>query len=268
MVTSSIVLYKTSHLEAERTIKCVLSSNIQFLYLIDNSPSDDLRQVSSDQRIVYIHNPSNPGFGASHNIAIWDAIARDAKYHFVINPDVSFTTGVIEKMVSYMDSHDHVAMIMPQVLNEDDTIQHLPKLLPSPLSIIQRILNRRYGWFKRFIIDYELRMVPNHTIYSAPIISGCFTLFRLDALRKVGVYDDKFFMYFEDWDLSRRMHVYYDTIYYPEVSIYHGYESGANKSMKLFKIFVRSAIYYFSKWGWIFDGKRRLINKKTIQQFK
>lgn len=75
-------------------------------------------------------------------------------------------------------------------------------------------------------------------------------------------------MYFEDWDLSRRMHQKYKTIYYPLVSVYHGYESGANKSKRLFKIFVQSALRYFNKWGWIFDKERRKVNRKTLKQFQ
>jgi GT2 family glycosyltransferase len=82
------------------------------------------------------------------------------------------------------------------------------------------------------------------------------------------MYDDNYFMYFEDWDLSRRMHKKYKTIYYPLVSVYHGYESGANKSFKLFKIFIQSAITYFNKWGWFFDKDRKQMNKKALSQFK
>ncbi|MCY1560600.1 hypothetical protein D9M68_977500 [compost metagenome] len=105
-------------------------------------------------------------------------------------------------------------------------------------------------------------------IYNAPILSGCFTLLNLEAIKKVGGYDDNFFMYFEDWDLSRRIHQHYKTLYFPLVSVYHGYESGANKSSRLFKIFVNSAITYFSKWGWFFDSERKKINKKALEQFK
>ena len=83
----------------------------------------------------------------------------------------------------------------------------------------------------------------------------------------VGIFDDKFFMYFEDWDLSRRMHLHYKTLYYPIVSVYHGYDSGANKNLKLFKIFIKSAIHYFNKWGWFFDSQRNKVNKAVLDQF-
>lgn len=270
MISVSIVVFNTRIYDLNNLINSFLKVSLKFtLYIVDNSATNKLEDYFKKFEFVrYIHNPSNPGFGAAHNIAIKKAMVARAKYHFVVNPDVSFPTSVIEKMVAYLDSNDRVGMMMPQVLNEDNSIQHLPKLLPTPWSIPKRILNKRYGWFAQFANDYELRDVPSDKIYSAPIISGCFTLFRLEALKKIGIYDDKFFMYFEDWDLSRRMHVYYDTIYFPEVSIYHGYESGANKSGKLFRIFLKSAVCYFNKWGWFFDRKRSLINKETLNQFR
>ena len=105
-------------------------------------------------------------------------------------------------------------------------------------------------------------------IYNVPILSGCFTIFNVKALKEIGGYDDRFFMYFEDWDLSRRMNKKYKTLYFPNVSITHNYESGANHNKRLFKIFVQSAIKFFTKWGWIFDCERRKINKQTLAQFK
>jgi GT2 family glycosyltransferase len=64
------------------------------------------------------------------------------------------------------------------------------------------------------------------------------------------MYDDAFFMYFEDWDLSRRMHKQYKTIYFPKVSVVHTYESELIKVKKLFMIFISSAVTYFNKWGY------------------
>ena len=51
------------------------------------------------------------------------------------------------------------------------------------------------------------------------MISGCFTLFSVEKLKEIGLYDDHYFMYFEDWDISRRMHLKYKTVYFPEVSV-------------------------------------------------
>ena len=253
----------------QEIIKSFLSSELEVhLFLVDNSPIDFLKILKTDDRISYFHNPSNPGFGASHNVAIQKAIELGSKYHFIINPDVYFENNIITRMIEYMDRDAKIGMMMPQVLNMDGSIQYLPKLLPSPFSIFWRKLKWPLKAYQKFIDEYELRKVPKDFIYNAPVLSGCFTLLNLDAVKKVGMYDDDFFMYFEDWDLSRRIHQYYKTIYFPNVSVVHEYESGANKSKRLFKIFVNSAITYFNKWGWFFDSERKKINKKALEQFK
>lgn len=269
LITASIVLYNTNLDEISRTTDSVFQTSLKMkLFLIDNSVNDSLRILEKDSRIIYIHNPSNPGFGPAHNLAIENAVELGSDYHFIVNPDIFFEGDVITPMVEYMANDTTIGMMMPQILNLDGTVQNLPKLLPSPLSILWRKLKKPTAAYQNFINQYELRQVSSDMIYNAPVLSGCFTLLNLDAIKKVGMYDDKFFMYFEDWDLSRRMHQEYKTIYYPLVSVYHGYDSGANKNSRLFKIFINSAITYFNKWGWLYDSKRKIINERALSQFK
>ncbi|MGL2988116.1 glycosyltransferase family 2 protein [Flavobacterium sp. RSSA_27] len=268
-ITSSIVLYRNDINMLQDAIQSLLKTgDINKLFLVDNSPTNDLKTLLTNSRIDYIHNPSNPGFGASHNVAIQKAMDLGSKYHFIVNPDIYFEGDVIMPMVEYMSNDETIGMMMPQILNEDGTIQNLPKLLPSPFSIFKRKLKKPARAYQKFINKYELRNIAEDIIYNAPVLSGCFTLLNLEAIKKVGMYDDVFFMYFEDWDLSRRMHQHYKTIYFPKVAVVHEYESGANKSSKLFKIFINSAIIYFNKWGWFFDKERIEINKKALAQFK
>lgn len=269
-ISASIVLYRNDSSELQKAIESVLSTSQDIgLYLVDNSPTDDLKFFQEyNPRIIYIHNPTNPGFGAAHNVAIERAIASGSSYHFIVNPDIHFEGDVISPMVEYMQGDASIGMMMPQVLNEDGTIQNLPKLLPSPISILWRKVKKPVGAYQKFIDKYELRQVSKEMIYNAPILSGCFTLLNLKAIKEIGTYDDSYFMYFEDWDLSRRMHAKYKTLYFPKVSVYHGYEGGANKSLKLFKIYINSALTYFNKWGWFFDSNREKINKQALSQFK
>ena len=268
-VVCSLVIYKNDIVMLRNAIDSFLKTNLNLkLYLIDNSPTNELSVLVTNSKIVYIHNPANPGFGASHNLAIQKAIDLGAKYHFIVNPDIYFEGDVLTPMIDFMKSNPLIGMMMPQILNKDGSVQNLPKLLPSPFSILKRKIKTPTSLHEKFINKYELRKVPKDMIYNVPIISGCFTLLNLDAIKKVGMYDDNFFMYFEDWDLSRRIHEFYTTIYFPKVSVYHEYDSGANKSKRLFKIFVSSAIIYFNKWGWFFDLERKKINDKALSQFK
>lgn len=270
LITASIVTYNTAKKDLDNLRLSFLNISLDFtLYIVDNSSHDRLRAYfKNDKNVVYISNPSNPGFGSAHNIAIRHAISNGSAYHFVINPDVYFEKDVFSPMIDYMKKNEGVGMIMPQILNLDGSIQFLPKLLPSPLDIFLRKFKRPKVYYERFIEKYELRFVNVSSVYEAPILSGCFTLLNTSVINEVGMYDDKFFMYFEDWDLSRRIARKYKTIYYPKVSVFHGYDSGANRSKRLFKIFIHSAFIYFSKWGWFFDRERKSLNKKTLSQFK
>lgn len=269
-VSASIVLYNNDKTDIERVVSYVFDScPLSTLYLIDNSITDKLKRITLlNPYIVYHHNNTNIGFGKAHNIAINLAYEKGSRYHFIINPDVYFGKEVMLKMLKYLEADSEVAMVMPKILNEDGSIQYLPKLLPSPYSVLRRKIKWPPKCYEKFIQNYELRYVENDSIYVAPILSGCFTLFRTKVLKEIGGYDDRFFMYFEDWDLSRRIHEKYKTVYFPHVSVIHGYESGANKNSKLFKIFVQSAIQYFNKWGWFFDKDRNRINQETLNQFK
>ena len=73
-------------------------------------------------------------------------------------------------------------------------------------------------------------------------------------------------MYFEDFDISRRALKYGKNVYFPLVSVIHGYEKGANKNFKLTKIFINSAIAYYNKWGWFFDKTRAATNNYILKK--
>lgn len=270
MITASIVLYKQTYSEIKDLLQGLDTPDIEVLFIIDNSPSNSVEHEIRDHhsRIEYIHQPSNPGFGAAHNIGIRKAMAMGSKYHFVVNPDVLLLDNTISLMVGFMEDNPDVGMAMPQILNPDGTIQFLPKLLPNPLTFLKRILYRKFDVFLASVEKYELRNVSPQLVYDTPVLSGCFTLLRISTLEEVGLYDDRFFMYLEDWDLSRRMNMKYRTVYFSKTSVIHGYAAGSSKNFNLFKVHVRSIRTYFGKWGWFFDKERVAANRRTLQQFK
>lgn len=273
LCNASIVLYNTRADDIAKLVGSLnLCSSFAKVYFVDNSPRSELLPIiesfSPHFNYKYIHLPENPGFGAGHNVSLRMSLEDDIAYHAIINPDVHFSSDVLVPMLRHMNQHRDTGMIMPQILNHDGTIQNLPKLLPTPFGIIYRKLNLPIAHHRNFMDRYELRKSSKDTIYNAPILSGCFTVLKLSAIRDIGMYDEKYFMYFEDWDLSRRMHRTYKTIYFPKVSVIHGYESGANKNRKLFMVFIKSAIAYFNKWGWFFDSERNKFNKQALSQLK
>ena len=260
----SIVLYHTSTSEISKIVAALLASEvINNIFLVDNSETITPLYASWD--VAYIFTGKNLGFGAAHNIAIRKSIEQNVKYHLVLNSDVSIDESIFETLVAKMDSNPNVGQLMPKILNSDGSDQLLPKLLPTPIDLLIRLVGSKTLLALPRARNYVLADFQ-HKELNVPILSGCFSLFRVEVLKNVGAYDESFFMYFEDFDLSRRVHKEYFTLYFPEVSITHNYERGARKSIRLFMVFVQSAIVYFSKYGWIFDKERNLINSKVLDQ--
>lgn len=262
-LSASIVLYNHNFNDVKLLIESISKSCVDKLYIIDNSKYNNIESfLKSD--ITYIHNPSNPGFGSSHNLAISNSLKFNYDYHCIINPDIYFEDGTIEKMKSFMILNQDVGLMMPKILNNDGTLQYLPKLLPLPWHVLLRKLKFPKFLYNKHIIKIELRNYLLDKIINVPILSGCFLMSNLKILNEMGSFDENYFMYFEDWDLSRRIHLKYRTLYFPNSFVYHGYNSGANKNFKLFSIFLKSGFYYFTKWGWLFDKERKSININTL----
>ena len=272
-INGSIVLYHDEKEKVKKTIRSFLNTNLAAkLYLIDNSSNDNLKELKNIyEKIEYIFNNANLGYGKAHNIAIRKSIDENIKYHLVLNPDIYFEEGVLEELYDFMEKNPDVGLVMPKVLYPDGKIQYLCKLLPTPLDLFgRRFLNK--GLFKKYIEKrneiYELRFTGYNKIMEVPYLSGCFMFIRTEVLKKVGLFDERFFMYLEDTDLSRRIHRVAKTIYYPYVHIYHEHQKSSYKNLKLLKIHIESAIKYFNKWGWFNDPERETINRKTLEKLK
>jgi len=267
-LNASIVLYNNPLSMIQKAIESFLNTSLDIkLYLIDNSPTDALRILSSsDKRIEYIHNPANPGFGSAHNIAIKKSIDEKVPYHLVLNPDVYFDRGVVEKITEYMDNHPDVGLLMPKVLYPTGEIQTIARLLPTPWDLFARRFVPIKSYLEQLNRRYELTFFDYATITEIPFISGCFMFLRTDTLKAAGCFDENFFMYLEDADLSRRIGKVSKTVLYPDVSIYHEYQRGSHRSFKLLMVFIRSVFTYFNKHGWFFDSYRKNKNQQTLKQ--
>ena len=97
-----------------------------------------------------------------------------------------------------------------------------------------------------------------------PFLLGSFMFFRLPCFKKVGLFDESIFMYMEDIDITRRIHKFYKTVFWPEVTIVHAHKAESYKSKKMLRIHIKSAIQYFNKWGWFWDSERRRWNRQVM----
>jgi GT2 family glycosyltransferase len=264
-ISGSIVLFKSDPAIVQEAVRSFLNGfSDSILYLIDNSPKDNLRQFFlNNPRIRYIFNDRNLGFGAAHNVALRQSI-NSSDYHVVLNPDVYFDPHVIPELVTLMDRNPEVGMVMPKVLYPDGTIQPTCRLLPSPAILFLRRFALNKERIARKNNLYELTFSGYNKIMDVPFLSGCFMMLRSAVLKEVGLFDENIFLYTEDIDLTRRIHRRYRTVFFPEVSIFHIHARGSYKSFRPFLLHMKSAITYFNKWGWFHDAERETINQATL----
>lgn len=268
MITGSIVIFNSPEELVEKVIRSFNPSTERRLFIIDNSEKKtELYMNKAD--IEYIYNGKNLGYGAGHNIGIRKAIEINADYHIVLNPDVSFVPDIIDKLIDYADENKEVVYILPKVVDADGKIQYLCKLLPTPSDLIlRRFLPKTEGTEKRND-RYVLKESGYCRIMNPPCLSGCFMFMRVSALKKYRLeFDERFFMYLEDFDLIRRLHRVGKTIYYPAVSIVHEHGQESYKNMKMLGIHMKSACLYFGKYGWLFDKERVEMNERALREIE
>jgi len=262
-----IVCYHNKPDQVERLLASVTMAKPGMpVYLVDNSRTDALRALAGRFGAVYRHQPDNPGYARAHNWALNAAAAAGIRYHLVLNPDVQLPLDGIGKLLAYMEAHPDVGLVAPRVHYPDGRLQPLCKLLPHPLELAVRrffpLLHRSSGRLAR----YELHGSGYSQVMDVPALSGCFMLMRVETVLRVGLFDERFFLYFEDVDLSRRVGRVARTVFVPHVAIVHDYGRGSYRNWRLLWHHMVSAARYFNKWGWLRDAERDRINARTLRE--
>ncbi|MDQ1087555.1 glycosyltransferase family 2 protein [Siphonobacter sp. SORGH_AS_1065] len=252
-LTAAIVTYNNDQRILKEAIDSFLDTELVIkLFIIDNSPEDSIRVLLTDSRIEYIFNNANLGFGKAHNIGIKLSQACSAEYHLVLNPDVYFSKGTLEKIYFFLNAHPEYGLLMPKVIYPNGETQYLCKNPPSLSTLILRrfMPNGIRKLFKKKLDKFEYRDHNYDSIIeNVPYLSGCFMFFRNETLKKVGGFDERIFMYMEDADITYRTLSYAKTVYYPEATITHHFAKGSYKNFKLMYYNIEGAFIYFKKWG-------------------
>lgn len=268
-LTASIVTYKTDPGELNGILSALLADGAEAVYVVDNSPTDELRKiVEAHEGAEYVHRPDNPGYGTAHNVALRKALALNVDYHLVVNSDITFSKGTLPALMEVMDSRPQTAMIQPRVIYPDGREQYSSRLVPGPLDLIfKRLLppalaRRRLD---HYLVRhrYDGRSIEDSAGFF-PYHQGSFLFFRTSALKEVGLFDERFFMYPEDIDITRRMAARYETLFWPKITIVHCHRAASAHSFRMFAIHAVNMIKYFNKWGWIFDAERRRLNARCL----
>jgi GT2 family glycosyltransferase len=246
----SIVLYETPMSRIAKLLGELKQGGAAKIFVIDNSPPGydaSAEQYRSDM-IERVCTGRNLGFGRAHNIAIARSVGM-YKYHLICNPDIAIPDDSVARMINFMDCNPDVGLCMPMLVGPGGEMQYCCRRSPVLLDYLSQIVAPQ-TWGRRRRSRLEMRSQDYHQPMEARCLSGCFMLFRSDVLRRLGGFDDRFFLYFEDFDLSMRSSLVAKNVYFPAARVVHERQSAHRNSWHLKAIFARSALAYFSKWGW------------------
>ena len=220
--------------------------------VIDNNSNEDVMILK--QRFACIHllrNKKNIGFGAAVNQAI---INSKAPFVVLINPDAFIENDFFTKILACMQNNLSIGILGPKVLDYDGSVQGSARAFPNLLT----------AFFGRN--SYLTKMFPNNAISRANIlnlnhpkdrsievdwVSGACMVIRREALTQTGHLDERFFMYWEDADLCRRMWENgWQVIYYPKAVVHHqvGQSSRTHPYLTIMH-FHKSAFKLFVKYS-------------------
>lgn len=220
------------------------------IIVIDNDSKDNVEQVTASfPNIQLIKNTTNMGFAKAVNQGIGKG---SLPYIMLLNPDTSISEDFFSKALEFMEQHPDVGIVGPKILDPDGSVQGSARSFPTPLTAI----------FGR--TSLLTRLFPNNPISrqnilttgfdgqsTVPVdwISGAGMLVRRKAIDKVGLMDERFFMYWEDADWCKRMwEAGWKVIYYPVISLTH--HVGTSSRKKFFRStfeFHRSAFNLYRK---------------------
>lgn len=243
----SVVTYNNKS-EIGRLLKSVIeyTKSVEYeITVVDNASQDGTVEYIRENfpTVKVIETGENRGFGHAHN----KMLGVNSTFHAVLNPDIELKSDVLGELVSYLKANEEVALVTPKILNPDGTQQCLPKRRPTLKYMVLGRLSRYIKALEPIRDEYTMKNVNIDKPTQIEFCTGCFMVMRTELFKKVGGFDERFFMYLEDVDLTERLSAYGKVMFYPDAFAVHNWEGGSSKNLRLMKIHISSMFKYFKK---------------------
>ena len=250
-----IVNYKMKGL-VKNCIKSVLESNFNLPYeiiVVDNASNDGIATLMKEKfpQVKFITSQKNIGMGGGNNIGIKQSTG---KYVLILNPDIHVFPDSIQKLHDYIKERDEIGLISPKLLNPDRSLQHTCYRWHNLLTpIYRRTFFSKFKFAKRDISRFIMEDWDHLDTLEVDWIQGSCLLIPKHVLDKAGLFDEQYFMYFEDTDLCRRINkAGYKNSYHPHSEVIHFHRRQSADGNILFNKMTRTHIIswlkYMRKW--------------------
>lgn len=220
------------------------------LTIADNGPGAEHAERLRRSGARVLESGRNLGFGAGHNRALHGA---RAEFALILNPDAVMEEDALAAGLAFLAAHPDVVLLAPQVDTGPGGPRHLCKREPDPWTLLVRGFGP--AWLRRRcrkrLDHYAMAdLDPAREHLDVPLASGSFMLLRTAAFHAIGGFDERYFLYFEDFDLCRRLREAGGRIAYaPQVRITHHAGGAARKGGPHTRLFLASAWKYFRRHG-------------------
>ena len=249
-----LVAYHPSPLEVEQLQACLAELPPELGYAVvvnDHRPGEPVEKLQAEAD-CFLTNRDNPGYGRAVNRLVM-RLGQLSPYIGVLNTDLSWQNGTFEQLLGWLQQHPQVSLAVPQIMDEVGTPQQLCKQHPTLLGLFsRRFLPDRLkpNWLKRYDRWYVMSDHNYQEVFEVPYLSGCCMLIRSDAFHRAGGFDERYFLYLEDADITRSLAREGLCVHLPVAGVVHGWGRGNYRNLGLVAVNLASAWHYFRKWGW------------------
>ena len=209
---------------------------------------------SSGLQISLVNPGINRGYGAGHNLAMAEV---QSQFHLILNPDVELASDSLKLALGALIEQHDIALLAPQGFSPTGEPEFLAKAYPSVWvlglrSLASRSLKTRWDGA---LARYEMRDAPSDTsLRPITLASGCCMWVRRALFDEVGGFDESYFLYFEDYDLSLKLARKGTVIEHRDIRVVHHGGNASRKGFQHIRWFVGGAARFFHHWGWRWFG--------------
>lgn len=255
-----VVLTYNSWSETELCVKSILDLNTTInynIYLVDNcstiEPTKKIIDFTKQENIKYIRTKSNRGYSAGNNIGISAALKDGCDYFLISNNDVEFKNNVIEKLLTFIQSHNNVGIVAPKIILGSGETQETNMGCKMTLSGKYKYILRKTplkAISKKFLLKFRVDIDKESDPVKVFAVSGCYFLISKECIDRIGMFDEHTFLFQEENIIGCKMEKQgLDTYIIPSIYVVHHHGQTTKSTKALAFIYAtQSEIYYCKKY--------------------
>lgn len=227
------------------------------IVVCDNHSSDEsveyLREANKKGDIHLVESKKNVGYGAGHNLA-----AKEAKgeYICILNTDITVGERTLDSLVKYLEDHDDVGIVAPKLIYHNGEVQKSCRRHFKLFDLfIKRTFLKKLRPFKKRYRRYVMEDFNHKEVQEVDLVTGAFMVMKKSLFDKVGGFDEKYFLFMEDFDLCKKVSKEgKNIVYFPVVKATH-YHKRLSEGKLFGLLFNKISWYHFCSavkylWKW------------------